>query len=244
MTPSENIVASCPYCGDPCPVGYGKCHCGCKRTTNPVSQNKRDQGLAKGVPCKFVRGHQNRKARRDIERVEIDGKECCWIDLGAGKRALVDGFDLHKVDKYTWYPMWSKDIQNYYAATRIVVALGEKKTVLMHRLIIGLGDPRKTDHREPTRTLDNRRINLRPASDAESIRNRRIQKNNTSGTCGVRFDKSRNKWRARIKVNGKEIHLGYFDTREEAVAARKAAEVKYFGEFAYKGQDRRISGMM
>ena len=41
--------------------------------------------------------------------------------------------------------------------------------------------------------------------------------------------KSKGKWRARISVETKEIHLGLFDTFEEAVIAREAAELKYYG---------------
>jgi hypothetical protein len=41
--------------------------------------------------------------------------------------------------------------------------------------------------------------------------------------------KSKNKWRARISTETKEIHLGIFETFEEAVAAREAAELKYYG---------------
>lgn len=45
---------------------------------------------------------------------------------------------------------------------------------------------------------------------------------------GTSFDKSHNKWAAAICINGKRKHLGLFLTREEAMAARKAAEQKYF----------------
>ncbi|WP_334263562.1 hypothetical protein [Lactiplantibacillus plantarum] len=45
---------------------------------------------------------------------------------------------------------------------------------------------------------------------------------------GTSFNKSLNKWRAYIRINGKTKHLGYFLTREEAIAARKTAEQKYF----------------
>ncbi|MCP9368333.1 hypothetical protein [Lentilactobacillus kefiri] len=45
---------------------------------------------------------------------------------------------------------------------------------------------------------------------------------------GTFFKKSRNKWQAQININGKCKSLGYFLTREEAIAARKTAEQKYF----------------
>lgn len=50
---------------------------------------------------------------------------------------------------------------------------------------------------------------------------------NTSGVTGVYRRGKR--WQAAITVNGKQINLGYFDTKYEATAARKAAEHKYLG---------------
>lgn len=50
-----------------------------------------------------------------------------------------------------------------------------------------------------------------------------IALNNTSGYKGVAWDKSRNKWVAYIKLNGKTKNLGRFSTKEEAIAARELA---------------------
>ncbi|MCG0790677.1 hypothetical protein IMAU10566_00999 [Lactiplantibacillus plantarum] len=58
-----------------------------------------------------------------------------------------------------------------------------------------------------------------------SIANREKQRHEGVGTY---FNKSRNKWRAQIKINGKNKFLGNFLTQEEAIAARKTAEQKYF----------------
>ena len=46
-------------------------------------------------------------------------------------------------------------------------------------------------------------------------------KNNTSGVVGVTWHKIRKKWTAFIKINYKQIHIGSFDTKEEAIKARK-----------------------
>ena len=50
--------------------------------------------------------------------------------------------------------------------------------------------------------------------------NQPIQKNNTSGVSGVSWYAPRGKFRARIKISQREIHLGYYGTFEEAVQAR------------------------
>lgn len=58
-----------------------------------------------------------------------------------------------------------------------------------------------------------------------SIASRENQRHEGVGTS---FNKACNKWQAYIKINGKDKHLGLFLTREEAIAARKTAEQKYF----------------
>jgi hypothetical protein len=72
---------------------------------------------------------------------------------------------------------------------------------------------------------DNRIDNLRLAGWSENARNAAIGKLNTSGVLGVCPLRSR--WRAYIRVNGKNEHLGVFDTLEGAAAARKAAEIRH-----------------
>ncbi len=74
--------------------------------------------------------------------------------------------------------------------------------------------------------------NLRECSQSENTRNSVLYKNNTSGHVGV--IRVKNKWVASIKVNKKRKSLGYFTNIEDAVAARKAAEDEYYGEFKYQ----------
>lgn len=71
---------------------------------------------------------------------------------------------------------------------------------------------------------DNRIVNLRAATKRENQRNKRMQKNNTSGTVGVIWIKHLSKWRAMIGIDGRGYALGTFDNIEDAIAARKAAE--------------------
>ena len=81
--------------------------------------------------------------------------------------------------------------------------------------------------------LDNRRDNLRLVTYQLNQANRKnLNSNNTSGARGVirRSGATKNPWLAQIMVNRKTIHLGVFATMVEAVMARKAAELKFFGE--------------
>ena len=87
------------------------------------------------------------------------------------------------------------------------------------------------DHRNTTKA-DNRIDNLRDVTQLENQTNRSgPNKNNTSGFLGVRWYKAGSKWQAYIRTMGKRIHLGYFDDKDDAIAARRDAEIE-FGFFA------------
>lgn len=75
--------------------------------------------------------------------------------------------------------------------------------------------------------LDNRITNLRDVSYQENSKNMAKFCNNTSGVTGVCWCNTHEKWIARINVRGKKITLGYFENFDEAVEARKSAEVEY-----------------
>lgn len=66
------------------------------------------------------------------------------------------------------------------------------------------------------------------------IRNKKTQKNNTSGHTGVSWHSRKGQWSARISFKGKTYNLGYFDKLEDAVAARKEAEQLKFDRFLKK----------
>lgn len=72
--------------------------------------------------------------------------------------------------------------------------------------------------------------NCRWATSEEQARNTRTYKNNKFGVNGVTFHKKLNKYRASIGYNKKLIHIGMFDNLEDAIKARKEAELKYWGK--------------
>lgn len=74
---------------------------------------------------------------------------------------------------------------------------------------------------------DNRISNLRLASFTDNNRNMRKSRRNKSGCVGVCLHKPTGKWIASIGHNARNVHLGYFENFDEAVYARKSAEVKY-----------------
>lgn len=105
--------------------------------------------------------------------------------------------------------------------------LGERYEA--HRIIwaMNYGDPHnfEIDHINGKRS-DNRLENLRLVTRAENNRNMRLRKDSPHGLTGIK-QHNNGRWRAVISFERKRIHLGYYPTREEAVAARKKAEVEF-----------------
>ena len=85
--------------------------------------------------------------------------------------------------------------------------------------------PDQVDHIDHDRS-NNAWSNLREVNYTGNARNMSKSKRNTSGVVGVSFDKSRNKWRASIGVEGSLKHLGMYESKEDAVYARKQAEIR------------------
>ena len=58
-------------------------------------------------------------------------------------------------------------------------------------------------------------------------------KSNKTGVRGVFWNSQKGKWQARINLNKKNYHLGFYDNIEDAKAARKEAEEILYKEFSY-----------
>jgi hypothetical protein len=67
---------------------------------------------------------------------------------------------------------------------------------------------------------DNSILNLREVLPTENRKNTRLRSDNTSGACGVYWDKDLQKWRAAIGLSGKSIHIGVYKNKEDAINAR------------------------
>ena len=88
------------------------------------------------------------------------------------------------------------------------------------------------DHKDTDR-LNNKINNLRKATRSQNLQNQSVKPSNTSGFKGVSFNKQKNKYEARIRVNGQRIRLGFYDSAEDAGRAYEEAAKLYHKEFAY-----------
>lgn len=106
--------------------------------------------------------------------------------------------------------------------------------LFLHRGVMGATNGSVVDH-EFGDQLDNRRKFLRMATRKSNGQHRvKLSKTNVSGRTGVRKSPNGKRWVAVIKVDYRTLHLGTFDTFDQALAARQAAEKIHCGEFAPK----------
>lgn len=108
-----------------------------------------------------------------------------------------------------------------------------KKKYFVHRIIWDLLNPdnklatgEEIDHINHDK-VDNRRHNLRKVKRTENARNMPLNQANTSGATGVVWRKREKKWQAQLRRNDVNIYLGLFENFDDAVQARKTAEVQY-----------------
>lgn len=147
----------------------------------------------------------------------IDKFNIVHVALRTGDEMLCDIEEWEKLKEFTW----TKDAWGYASAS---ISRQRRK---FHVEVMGKKRGYVIDHINQNK-LDNRKCNLRFLTKTGNAINSKLSKSNTSGIKGVCRDEKRRKWIAQLTLNGKHIHLGYYDTIEEAAEERRKAEEKYF----------------
>lgn len=152
------------------------------------------------------------------------------VQLTQGKIALVDDEDYILVSGISWQPNYGP--HTYYARGMLSRTLnnGKQKAISMHRLIMDAKPGQQVDHINGN-GWDNRRENLRFATNRQNQGNQRIRKFSSSYK-GVCLHKRTNRWYANIKLSGKTKYLGSYASEEAAAKAYNKAAKEFFGEFA------------
>lgn len=155
------------------------------------------------------------------------------IPLTRGLTALVDDAD------FTWLNQWKWSTQRPQSRWPYAVRTDHSQTgrkggrsakVFMHRLICGVSGEDMVDHRNGD-TLDNRRSNLRIATNSQNQQNRRLVAGKHPYK-GIQYNRESGKWQTQITVDGTRKYIGMFSTAEQAARGYDAAAREYFGEFA------------
>ena len=148
--------------------------------------------------------------------------------------AVVDAADYDAVASFSWYAQRTvlKGRVIWYATRSGGRHDGQQARIYMHRAIMKPPNELVIDHIDGD-GLNNQRLNLRACTRRQNVCSQHVC-HARSGARGVSYLPQRiaRQWMARITVNDKSRYLGYFATKAEAVAAREAAAVEAFGEFA------------
>lgn len=138
---------------------------------------------------------------------------------------ILDSDDYTRVKEFTWYV---DEKTGYWCGTGGVV-----RRVPMHEFIMGKAPKGfQWDHIDLNKN-NNSRSNLRLATISQQHANvAKYRGKYSSQYKGVYWFSERGKWRARIKVMGRFISLGVFDSEEDAALAYDKAAKEHFGEFA------------
>lgn len=190
-----------------------ECKCDCGNTTVTCGSEMR---LGRIKSCGCVQSGL-KQIRRDpkIPKYKLTRKYGIGY-TNKGNKFYFDLEDYQKIKDYSW----GEDGKGYICADT------KNGKIRLHRLI--LNATQIVDHINHN-IKDNRKCNLRECTPSQNAMNR-------TNTKGISFNKSAKKWRARIGINKKTIYLGTFINKQDAINARKKAEEKYFGEFAYKNK--------
>lgn len=146
---------------------------------------------------------------------------------GLGKYAVVDDdvYDSQKHRKWFYSPQgyaWAYDYTNGWR---------NAPADLLHRLIMNAPTGVTVDHIDRD-GLNNQRSNLRLATYSQQNMNTKLRTDNTSGHRGVYWESRRNCWRVCINFNRRQIHIGQYSNKSEAIAAYTAKAQELYGGFA------------
>lgn len=154
------------------------------------------------------------------------------IPLTKGQNTAVDSRNYEWLNQWNWCVKTGGTNHSKFYAARTVIKDGVKKTVFMHRVIVGLSDedPRDVDHHNGD-GLDNRQRNLRPCTRPENCANSPRNKKNTSGYKWVSLERNHGRKPWKVIIGGR--YVGHYASAHEAHEASKEAATRLYGEFVH-----------
>ena len=133
----------------------------------------------------------------------------------------MDDEDFGELNKYKWYAC--KDCNTYYARRRIEGI--NVKTITMHQQLLDKKEGLEIDH-DDGNGLNNQRYNIKHVTHRQNMQNRHSRvADKHSKYPWIAWDKNREKWQSRIKINGKLKFLGRYSDEYDAYLAYRNAEM-------------------
>lgn len=215
---SENHIRPC---GQSIATWLCKCECGNTTIVEGVELRK---GKTKSCGC--FQKEQQSKRQSKYNTYDLSGE----YGVGYTNKGEEFWFDLDDYNKIKDY-CWRKRKDGMFDAKTKSNTENQNKRILLHKKIIETN--LQIDHIEHNR-YDNRKSKLRIVDNSKNQMNKGLQKNNKSGRKGVIWHSRDSIWEAYITIDLKQMYLGRFVYFDDAVRARKDAELKYFGEYNYK----------
>ena len=207
---------------------YCQCDCG---NFGIIRGGALKNGQSKSCGC-LQKEKASRSKYKGNQYIFNESMSICLLQNG--QFFIFDTEDYDLIKDYTW------NTDGDYIVTYLN-RKKNKKRLTLSRLIMGLSfgstDCKIIIDHINHNVFDNRKSNLRIVTRLENAWNVDKRKDNTSGCRGVYFLKDRNKYSASIMVNGITIYLGQFNDINDAIKARKEAEMKYYGEYRFKGKN-------
>lgn len=169
-------------------------------------------------------------AKKAIRPIRIEGN-VAYVPLTKGYEAVIDASDVPLVEGRNWVAQESRDRRGGLRTVYAVNKAAGVKTYL-HRAVVS-GGSMMVDHINGD-GLDNRRRNLRLATNQQNSFNQRLAASNTSGFKGVHWAKRFKTWSAYINIDGRRKFLGNYDTAERAAEAYAKASAELHGSFGQR----------
>ena len=208
--------------------------CDCGNTTVLTVGNFRS-GNTKSCGCLHIEVLKNRFYPN---KYDLDSYEYGVGYTDKGEPFYFDKEDYDRVKEYHWH---IDNINGYVISdARIDLNSPQQRNIRLHRLVLDDWDYSHDIDHIYHKKYDNRKEMLRVCSRSHNLMNRGLQSNNTTGITGVYWDKNRNKWKAQIMVNRKTINIGRYNTKQDAINARRKAEKEYFGEYTYETKEGEV----
>lgn len=212
------------------------CMCSCGTYKEKIREKSLVSGRIKSCGC-ITYPNKIKSIIQNLNSNEFDlsGEFGVGYD-SKGKPFYFDIDDYEKIKEYRWIVK-----NNGYVESQTRKSIDfQQKCLSLHRYVLNIDDKNVHIDHINHKPNDNRKNNLRIVNRFQNQANSKTRIDNSSGTKGVYYCNTRNRWVATLQENNRQ-HAKSFKTKEEAIEYRKVLEEKYQKEYSYENSIRRTN---